>query len=938
MLAGAQLLGSPPAATNLNDYLLVPLRVHLLSAKESPDISTTLTNGNITRILGKVNRVWAQAGLHFYLESLAQEEAANPELFLAHEGPAERFALLSLRPEETKASNLFHVYYLKQMTVNGIFLGEAIFVKDTASLREVEGGMDEPLPRVTAHELGHAFGLAHRQDKTNLMASGTTGIWLNEGEARQVRERAKQFPWIEPAGAVRQKADEWARTGKAREAEALYQRLAALATAANVPPTESKREFQANQMIELSFASTKTYADPFNDVELDVSFTAADGETLRVPAFWAGEQTWKARYASGKIGIHRYRTECSDKTNRSLHDREGVIEVTAYTGDNPFYRHGPVRVAADKKHFEYADGKPFLWLADTWWMGLCKRLSWPDDFKTLTADRVEKGFNVVQIVAGLYPDMPAFDERGANEVGFPWTTNYSRINPEYFDAADARIRWLVESGIAPCIVGAWGYHLPWLGVERMKKHWRYLVARYGAYPVFWCVAGEGMMPYYLSQTKSEDAAFQKKGWTEVAAYLRGIDPFHHPISIHPTDMARRQLEDAGLLDFDMLQTGHSDRASIPNTLDLVRASRAAAPPMPTINAEVCYEGILDTCFQDVQRFMVWSCLLSGTAGHTYGANGIWQVNRRDQPYGKSPHGGNWGNTSWDDAMRLPGSWQVGLAKKFLERLGSWWELEPHPDWVTVDATGPTVQWGDWIWFPEGDPAKDAPVAKRYFRKTLEIPVGERIASATLSLSADDKFTAFVNGRKVGSNRDWQHPRSYQVAPHLQAGRNVLAVEAENVKAPVELNPAGLLCGLEIHFAGGDKMEVLSDATWRCARKETADWTTPGFDDGNWSAVKVIGKYGDPPWGRLDAGDRYWMPYVAGARERNAVVIYLPLAQKITVHHLNPAEDYRAEFFNPVSGAATQIGFVRHLTNWAAPACPDESHDWVLYLLARKGTK
>ena len=34
MLAGAQLLGCPPAATNLNDYLLVPLRVHLLSAKE----------------------------------------------------------------------------------------------------------------------------------------------------------------------------------------------------------------------------------------------------------------------------------------------------------------------------------------------------------------------------------------------------------------------------------------------------------------------------------------------------------------------------------------------------------------------------------------------------------------------------------------------------------------------------------------------------------------------------------------------------------------------------------------------------------------------------------------------------------------------------------------------------------------------------------------
>src|SRR5439155_9297440 len=111
MVAGAQLLGSPPVATNLDDYLLVPLRVHLLSAKESPEISATLTDRDITRILGKVDRVLAQALLYFLQESLAQEEAANPELFLAHEGPAERFALLSLRPEETKASNLFHVYY-----------------------------------------------------------------------------------------------------------------------------------------------------------------------------------------------------------------------------------------------------------------------------------------------------------------------------------------------------------------------------------------------------------------------------------------------------------------------------------------------------------------------------------------------------------------------------------------------------------------------------------------------------------------------------------------------------------------------------------------------------------------------------------------------------------------------------------------------------------
>ena len=45
-------------------------------------------------------------------------------------------------------------------------------------------------------------------------------------------------------------------------------------------------------------------------------------------------------------------------------------------------------------------------------MGFTKRLSWPDGFDELAADRVAKGFTLVQIVAGVYPDMPYGDPRG----------------------------------------------------------------------------------------------------------------------------------------------------------------------------------------------------------------------------------------------------------------------------------------------------------------------------------------------------------------------------------------------------------------------------------------------------------------------------------------------------------------------------------------------
>jgi len=435
-----------------------------------------------------------------------------------------------------------------------------------------------------------------------------------------------------------------------------------------------------NRMTEWAHVSGRSYADPFNDVELDVVFTDPAGGELRVPAFWAGENVWRVRYASPNVGTHRFRTVCSDEANADLHGREGQVEIAPYEGANPLFAHGPVRPSSNRRHLEHADGTPFFWLGDTWWMGLCERLRWPGGFETLMADRVAKGFTVIQIVAGLYPDMPAFDERGRNEAGFPWQEDYSSVNPAYFDMADLRLDRLVEAGLVPCIVGCWGYFIKWMGVERMKKHWRYLVARYGAYPVVWCLAGEGIMPFYLSEEKEKDAEFQKAGWTELARYVHGIDPYRHPVTIHPGGTARKTVADPSVLDVDMLQTGHSGRDSIPNTVNLVVAGYEADLRMPVINGEVSYEGIGECADSQVQRFMFWACMLSGAAGHTYGANGIWQLNTREKPYGPSPHGMSWGDTPWEDAYQLPGSAHLGLGKRLLERY-EWWRFEPHPEWV-----------------------------------------------------------------------------------------------------------------------------------------------------------------------------------------------------------------------------------------------------------------
>jgi len=315
-------------------------------------------------------------------------------------------------------------------------------------------------------------------------------------------------------------------------------------------------------------------------------------------------------------------------------------------------------------------------------MGLTKRLVWPDDVKVLAEDRIKKGFNVVQIVAGLYPDMPAFDERGENEAGFPWDTGYTSIKPAYFDAADKRIIFLAEQGIVPCVVGAWGYHLPWLGVEKMKQHWRYLIARWGALPVVWCAAGETTMPYYLSKNKKTDEEWQKTEWTNVIRYMRQVDPFHRVITSHPSRTARASITEPSLLDFDMHQSGHGSVASKQSALAL--EGWRTTPVMPVMSGESRYEALAIPIPlpASAPRQAFWAhSLNSGFAGHTYGANGIWQVNGITKPYGNSPGGNNWGITPWNEAMNLPGSAQVGAARKLIESVPGWNNFEPKPELI-----------------------------------------------------------------------------------------------------------------------------------------------------------------------------------------------------------------------------------------------------------------
>ncbi len=444
----------------------------------------------------------------------------------------------------------------------------------------------------------------------------------------------------------------------------------------------------AHQWVEWTLEAQKPRANPWEDISLHAIMTSPGQPPLRIPAFWDGGNTWKFRITSPQPGPWSLCSECSDADDQGLHHQQAKLEVTpAQSNHNSaLLRHGAVRLAANGKHFEHHDGTPFHWLGDTWWMLMSDRVHWPTGFAQLTARRAEQGFTLVQTVVGFPCDTTDTDPISGNEGGMPWSQGYQSINPAYYQACDRKLTHLVESGIVPCILGCWGYHLLFMGKQKMIAHWRYLVARYGALPVIWTLAGEAAMHYYLSKDREGDSKKLIDAWPDVARAVREYDPWQRLITLHPRRASWDDTADAATLDFHMMQPGHMPLAPKIG-VETTELAKKKQPGKLLVNAEPPYEGHAGCNGAEVQRYSFWSSMLSGAMGYTYGAAGIFQANDRQRPTGNRPDGGAFDAVFWDESMMYPGAQQIAAGHRLLQSL-HYHLFEPHPEWVTAG-----LRWG-----------------------------------------------------------------------------------------------------------------------------------------------------------------------------------------------------------------------------------------------------
>ena len=331
-------------------------------------------------------------------------------------------------------------------------------------------------------------------------------------------------------------------------------------------------------------------------------------------------------------------------------------------------------IAEDKQHF-IRDGQPFFWVGDTLWSAFTNPTleEWAEYLKK----RKSQGFNVIQINTlpqwdrilpdqGIYPY--PMDEKGAMDYT-------AELNMEYVDRSRKICRMAVDEGFTLALVVVWGNLVPgtWMGnflpqswpLSYVEQHVRNVVRFYDEFDPVYIVSGDTDL--------ISDAVIEY--------YQRTIDILKEeaPDSLRTMHLCggftglTQELADG--LDFLVYQSGHEPKTAN-RVEELTAEMKTKFPGKPVLNAEPCYElmgkmtgdftkgpsevwsmeEVLDACERSIRS--------GANAGITYGANGLWNWNRNEDP-SKAEISPFYGNVAfWRDALNAPGADHIAELEKY----------------------------------------------------------------------------------------------------------------------------------------------------------------------------------------------------------------------------------------------------------------------------------
>ena len=498
----------------------------------------------------------------------------------------------------------------------------------------------------------------------------------------------------------------------------------------------------------LTSTNHNSNSQKYKDVIVNATFTGPKGIQYKIPGFWDGGNTWRIRFSPTLPGHWTYTI---DSTDDQLDASENDGSFTAVEPDphdiavNPNYR-GFLRLSPNRRYLTYYDGTPFFWLGDTVWDGNSKNMPYETDFKLYVENRRSKRFSIIQILVA-HPGQRIIQlsfrgckpprNTGCNEAGYVYklpstlsrissrlyrfvdseATEYpEEINPESFQNLDLRLKFILDNGMVPYVVFAWAKDFSALSPDSLKHYVRYIVARYQAYNVIWCISGE----HYLLEDKSKFKAIGK--------YVHEIDTLDHLTTIQGWT---RDFVGEPWIDFISATAWDS-----PEKMYDVLFHTLQRPGLPFVMSESRYDGNEPTAEYRSRKYAL-EALAAGAMGYTYGADGIWDWGT-DRRY---PDPRSRLDIQSSSEMKLIGEFFTGL---------EWWKLFPGDRLANSGRVlaEPGKQYLVWL-NGGGSTTLTLPSRQSRFAAMWFDPIhGTKTASTGVIAGGEQTFTAPFNGDAV----------------------------------------------------------------------------------------------------------------------------------------------------------------------------------------------
>ncbi|MFW5685415.1 MAG: DUF4038 domain-containing protein [Spirochaetota bacterium] len=497
------------------------------------------------------------------------------------------------------------------------------------------------------------------------------------------------------------------------------------------------------ELVEVELSCTALLENPYTQVEVWVDLAGPDF-ARRVYGFWDGDNRFVVRLVATRPGSWRW-TSGASVQNVGLDGQSGAFTAVAWSAEeverNPC-RRGFLRATPNGHGFQYADGTPHYYLADTWWATPTFRYPWVDgeqplpewaamSFQELVEHRRAQGYTGVAMLAAFphwgddgepstivlddgTPVRQAWQRAGSadssegarakemhNEGGRPFAfpgrvpgyervvPDFDRLNPDYFKYMDRKVAYLNEQGMIPFIEVSrrdagpvWKRFYAW--PDSYARFIHYIFARYQAYNVLLSPIHYDYNGYTLPSREYNEPA-------NLVVDRYGPPPFGTLVG---TNSSPSSLVNFGGPDEARWLTFHQIGNWRPHdNYWYLTEIHQAAPARPALNGEPYYPGFPDndppapseTAARYCRSGIYGSLLSGGLAGYIYGAEGMWGGNvEPESTY-----------TIWD-AARFQSGGQVSHVLTFLDVCGGRWsELVPEQNLLVPNQAGDPTGYDGW---------------------------------------------------------------------------------------------------------------------------------------------------------------------------------------------------------------------------------------------------